>query len=411
MESILETSDEKGRVMRTANRETRISRQMLFAGLLVGSSLILATSAASLHAGRSNLGRTARSNAIPSSLPRTRSLDRELADLSSRARTAEKWVKWLQSEVRTTRRQVKSAARVAASIRAMDRRLETLIRRLKTYVYVPNVRTFVKPLIRNLQTLRTTIHKLRKKTDYAEKSVLRPLSRRLKKFEIELRKPIATLASIRSKADKARSALARAARFAVNNVTARHALEQSAREVRPVVYSLSKTIYEFNKQASAAGRKFSSARKNLAAFWTVEKSLNTMSRQMRPGENVARDLDRVMSKRISIKLPGRRSKRVGFTIRQILTAPGKVLDIVLKPLEKIAHRMLQPVLKKLNIRIKPPKGIRELAVALKNLPRVTTDLKRTMSQVESKARRDLSLAADHFTRILQQRVLNGSARG
>ena len=50
-------------------------------------------------------------------------------------------------------------------------------------------------------------------------------------------------------------------------------------------------------------------------------------------------------------------KRVGFTVRQVIEGPGKVADIFLKPLEKLADAALKPVLHALHLEVRTPREL------------------------------------------------------
>lgn len=380
--------------MTTQPRRTNFRRTSLF----LGCGLLFVALPGSLLAG------TRITSSVPANLRETRALDLELAQLGTKSRAVAKRIQQLQSSARSARKDLEAAARVTASIRSMDRRLGVLIRRLNTYRGVPQVRTAVKTLIATLKRLQSSIHAVRRNTDKVEKQVLIPLAKRLKTFEAQLSKPRAKLLAVATTADQSRVSLAQAARLANRSRTARGALEQSSRLMRPTVSTLARTVADVETRAYSVQRDVYSMRRKLAAFWTVRSSLAVMSRQLAPGEKVAGDLDRVLSKRIKIKIPVPPFKTVSFSVKQIVETPGKVLDVVLKPLEAIARKMLSPITKKLKIGIKPPKGLAALSRLATTLPRTSTGITRAMSQLESKTKKDLVTQADAFTRVMGQRL-------
>ncbi len=346
----------------------------------------------------------ANAGSIPSSLPQTRALDADLARLSAEVRDAANRLQQLRREVQSARRDVQRAGQVVKSLDRMDQRLTTLIRRLHPYRYVPQVRTAVKVLLNNLSYLQKSIHNVRVKADQANSKVIQPLASRLRKFETQLKKPIDTLAMLAVTTNQARTKLAQAAAVAQSQSYARRTLEDSARQIRPTVTSLVRTASQVNAEAGSVQRKLNSFSRSLASFATMQRSLSEMDRDLAPGEKVARDLDNVLSKRLTIKLPIPPFKRVGFSVRDILEKPGKVIDIVLKPLEKLANKLLQPVIKKLHLRIKTPAGLDSLSRTLNQLPATANSLQRDLARYESRMQGQLNQQVSEFQRIVQQKL-------
>lgn len=387
-------------------RRTSLPAAIRTSFMMTGGLLVAALATARVDAApRQSATLSRSSNAIPSSQPATKALYTELLRLHSQTSTAARQIKKLQSEVRSARKDVERAIRVTTSIRNMDNRLKRLIDRLEVYRSVPYARTPVKILTEKLKKLKSSVHGLRRKSDPVEKNTLRPLARRLKSFETSLNKPISTLNQVTRSTDLARARLLSASRLAQKSVSARLALERSSRLVRPAAAAFANTISRLNAEAYAVRRDVYSVRKDFKSFWTVERSLSIMNRQLAPGDKVAGDLDRVFRKRISIKIPLTR-KRVSFTTRQILVTPGKVLDIVLKPLEKLAKKALSPVLRKLNIRIQPPKGIAAMSRSLVSLQRNGTKLTKSMDSLERKVDRELRPQFVRLTRLLRNKRWN-----
>ena len=129
---------------------------------------------------------------------------------------------------------------------------------------------------------------------------------------------------------------------------------------------------------------------------------------MQPGEKVANDLDKVMSKRLETKLPVPPFKKVGFSVRDVLEQPGKVLDLALKPLETMAKKALEPVTKKLNLRIPPPKGFDDLARAMSQLSSAAKNLEGTLARCESQLQGEWQRQADRFASQAKQQQFGGS---
>ena len=97
-------------------------------------------------------------------------------------------------------------------------------------------------------------------------------------------------------------------------------------------------------------------------------------------------MDKVLSTRIAIKIL---NKNIGFTVRQVLESPGKVLDVALKPLQKAADKALEPVLSKLHIQIQVPPEIADLPKKFDSLKSVNDVADAPIAKVENALRPEM----------------------
>ena len=126
---------------------------------------------------------TLNASPIPSNMRETRAIDSDLARIEKECQTLQNRLTQLRQQVKTARDGVNHAIDATKAIKATDERLKTLIDNLAPYTSVPKVRTIARTLRKNLQRIQDQIHTLRKKTDKAEKDVLRPAKDRLKELE------------------------------------------------------------------------------------------------------------------------------------------------------------------------------------------------------------------------------------
>lgn len=335
-------------------------------------------------------------SSIPSKLRETRALDAELARLSSESRASASMLYQVRKLVRSARTDVDRARKVVAAIRYMETRIGRLNHRIQPLMSVPKVRTMVRILSMNLKKLHKVLRPIRQKADRFDKQVLSPLRKKLVNFDRKLYVAHSKLVKVINAVGKLRTQLAQSAKLAVKNSSARRTLERASRNMRPTVARLTGTVRSANSKASAVRGNLNSLRSGLAAFWTVERSLNAVSRKLKPSEKVVGDLHRVLSKRISIRLPIPPFKKVGFSIRDILVKPGQILNIVLKPLEKLADKALQPLLKKTKLQIQPPRGLNALARSLDRLPSLSRRLNASINSLERFLTNELNRQADQF---------------
>ena len=86
----------------------------------------------------------------------------------------------------------------------------------------------------------------------------------------------------------------------------------------------------------------------------------------------------MLSQRISISFP----VKVSVSVREILEAPGKLLDIVVKPLEALARKALDPVLRKLQFNIELPRELASLAGQFDSLSSVLASVQSPVTKIE-----------------------------
>jgi hypothetical protein len=110
------------------------------------------------------------------------------------------------------------------------------------------------------------------------------------------------------------------------------------------------------------------ARKAAESFVRVVKGLTALrpavaklAKDLRPVDSAAREMDKVLSKKLELKIVG---KKFGFSVRQILEGPGKVADFVLTPFDALADKALTPVLKKFKLQLALPASFARIPTQL-----------------------------------------------
>lgn len=328
------------------------------------------------------------SSQIPRNLPETRAVYDDLNRLRSECDQAIRMAQQLRGAVASVRKGVDQSIDVTTAIRAMDKRLVKLIDQLKPYASVPKVRTATRTLSKNLQRIQAKLHDLRVKTDRCETKILRPSKAKLRELEASLLGAETKLRGISSAASTWMANLASAAHQAQAYSYARQALEASSRAARPATRSVVDAVVTARKEADAIGYKLNSVNQHFASFRTVGNSLDEMSDKMKKGEKMAGDLDKALSKTLTIKIPLSK-KSLSFSIREILEKPGQVLNVVLKPLEKLADAVLQPILSKLKLEIQPPKGLEDLSRRMDSIDSDGMNLSAAIDRLERRLRTDL----------------------
>jgi DNA repair exonuclease SbcCD ATPase subunit len=325
---------------------------------------------------------------IPYNLPETQAVYQDLSRLKSECDRTITMARQLRTAVASVRKGVDQSIDVTSAIRAMDKRLVKLIDQLKPYHSIPKVRTATRTLSKNLSRIQSRLHELRLKTDRCETKVLRPTRDRLRSLESSLVAAERKLRELSLAASGWMVNLSQAARQAQPYVYARQALEASSRAARPITRTALNAVVTVRSQADSVGYKFNALTNQFGKFRTVGNSLEDMSEKMAGGEKLAGNLDKALGKRLTIKIPFSK-KSLSFTVRDILEKPGKVMNVVLKPLEKLADAVLQPVLKKLKLEIQPPKGLTELGNSLVSVESAGRNLANAISGLERQLQSEL----------------------
>ncbi|MCD0463756.1 hypothetical protein [Roseiconus lacunae] len=355
---------------------------------------------------------------IPPQMTLTRQVDSELGRMQTDLRSLESQLSELQSKVRDARGRVDTAIRVSGMIRSLDRRVEKLIDQLKPYQSIPKVRTFARNLSRNLQRIHEQLHELRKKSDHCERNVLKPLKQRLVSIEQTVMGGRQKLAGYRNGVAVWRSELASLSIQASRLPSVSSKVDRCVGEINPMLRSANRVLHTATENTVSILRQVNRLGRMFTAYQSVGHSLAGFEKKIVPAEATVGKLDNTLGKELKIKLPFSK-KYLRFTIREILEMPGQIVGVVLKPFEALADKALQPLLKKLNLQIKPPAGLAELTRELDRVQTIHQAIDRlgsnlvseALSQLESVSRRAIALrtevrrtfaAAQHETYPIKQ---------
>ena len=182
----------------------------------------------------------------------------------------------------------------------------------------------------------------------------------------------------------------------------RRAMESAARTVRPAAVGVRQSALQANGQVRSVRGDMHASRRTMASLWSVERTLASFERSLRPADKLASDLGRVLNKRISVKIGPIKPK--GFTIRQVLEGPQKIAKKLLRPLEKLANKALQPIMKKIKVRLPVPKALTQFSNKLNRLPANLTPLSRSIDRISPSFDNGLTQRADRFTQLVKQRI-------
>jgi prefoldin subunit 5 len=327
---------------------------------------------------------------IPSGMPETMAVERDLAHLEAECQTLQQHLAQLRQAVRSTRQAVDHSIDVVKAIRTTERELETLIDRLKPYLSIPKVRTMARTLVKNLQRIENQVHSVRVKADQCERTVLRPMKKRLGELEQTIRVGESKLAQYSLAAAQWRQHLSKSAAAAHSIPAARNAFEVGSRQAKPATNALLKEVRGVRQMADRVGYQLNRVAQPARAFRKADHSLDEFNDKLNPVDEIIGKLDRVLGKEASFKVPFSK-KTLRVSIRDILEKPGELMTVVLKPLEKLADKVLQPVLGKMKLQVQAPRGLEELSLEFGRLPKIHSDLNRLANELQDRLATKLDL--------------------
>jgi hypothetical protein len=333
---------------------------------------------------------------IPSDLRETRAVYADLQRLQSECDQMARITADLRRAIRSVRSGIDDSITTTAAIRSLDRRMVKLIDRLKPYSSIPKVRTVIRTLSKNLQRVQDQLHAVRKKTDQCEKTVLRPTRKRLQNLELGLNQAESRLRQMSGTTAIWMENLRQAAIMAQQVPAARATLESSARATRPVTKAAADSVARINPLSHTVGNLIQEMNRCFGSYRVVRGSIDETNRKMEPGEEFVEKLDRTMAKKLTIRNPFTK-KALVFSVRDILEKPGEVIGIVLKPLEKLVDKLLQPILRKAKLEMRVPRGLNELSAQVTRILQIERELSGALSQLERHLDREL----ENQIRVLQ----------
>jgi hypothetical protein len=331
-----------------------------------------------------------RNSASSAQLPETNLLinelqqsDTTLTSLSARTERAEKTTGHAAAIVNAT-------SLVIRGIDQIDDLLIRVTRQLDPVSKLPPTRE-LRPLVANLTQLQKQVHKVRVKGDKVQEQHLKPLHEHLENLEDQLKVSAAELKTGAGAADQARRHLVtlRDVVQSSNVPAADAALDTLSKRTRAGIRPVNAGLKSADDASRAVEDELNGLIRDLSGVTSSESAVRKLQRDLAPVDKAARELDKVLNKRIAIKLFG---KEYGFTVRQVIEGPGKVADFILKPLQVLADAALKPVLHAFKLEIKPPRELAAIEHSLDAAAARQAVVTQSIARVES-ALNNIGLAA------------------
>lgn len=320
-------------------------------------------------------------------LPKTKQLDGDLQQMQGGINGLAAKLNRIEKSIETARKRAQDVASMIKSIGRLDDKVYRIKRELDSLTKIPQLR-MLKPLAKGLGKVRDQLHTVRKKADEANRNHLKPLISRLKKIENKVDAKAREIRGLASQVKQGRYKLEELSSFVASRGFKKHevrALESLSKSVRPTLRSTNNVISDMNRELGNVDRDFNSLAQKLNGIAKAKSSVKKLERDLAAADKAARDLNKVLSKKISIKFP----VKVSVSVRQIIEAPGKLIDVVVKPLQKLAEKALKPVTKKFQINLKMPREITALTGKLNSLKSAANNLNSPTQKIEKALKKQI----------------------
>lgn len=348
--------------------------------LVFGTLLILGLAVSVSHANLVNTN----SNR---NLPETQALERELNLTQQALASTTARLKRLQSAARSGRKKAEEVSSMIKQIRTVEDQIGRLEKELNSLSKIPQLK-MLKPLVSSLKSLKGQVNKIRVKADKVRKEKIDPAIKKIRDFEADVSKVASQVKAAEMETIAAKKQLSQMKSYvAANGYKNYHvsALEAFSQTAKYAAMPMRKALGEIDSNSADAESKINSYAKALSAVAKLKSGVAKIKSDLAPIDKKARDLDRVLSKRISFKIPFKK-KKVSFTVRQVIESPGKIIGIAVKPLTAIAKKLLSPLTKKFKINIKAPSELREIEAKLASLQNKVLNLDRAQNKFRQDAK-------------------------
>lgn len=270
-----------------------------------------------------------------------------------------------------------------AAIKSAEDKMRRLERELNSFSKIPPLK-MMKTLAIGVKKLRETVSQVRTKAESVRRQAIDPNISRIKKFESQVAKTVTRLRGLESQVQQAQRQVAEARQFTeanVRNSRVHSVVEQAARGGRNGIRPLNSALSQIDAAGRDAENRLRTVSSTLKETISLRSAIDKLNSKLNPIDKKVRDVAKVVNKKLGFKVPFTK-KRVSFSVRTILESPDRVLGVALKPLTKLAKKLLSPLTKKMQFDVKPPAELARLSASLDRLKNLSLN----MDAVESKLR-------------------------
>ena len=315
-----------------------------------------------------------------SQTPQTDTLIREFNLTRNSLASSKSRIQRLQGEIKDCRQKVKDLKSLLDQVRKIESQIAKVKKQIDSLAKVPPLKA-LRLVATGLKALQKPIVALRKKADALKKNVVEPVEKKLATCEKKVNTLAKKVENAKRQTDNAATKLGKLKSFVSmqRKPRATAALESLSRPAITPVRSVRSLLVELDSECAAVEAKLSNLSTTTQGALSLKQGVDKVAGKLAPIEKKANDLDKVMTKEISFKIPFSK-KTVSLSVRKVLESPDKIIKIAEKPLKKMADKLLAPLKKKLNFDVKPPKELQELSKKLDSLNSMKLDLGRSMKK-------------------------------
>lgn len=313
--------------------------------------------------------------ALRSKLPVTDLLQKDLETSRAAISSTHSRLKRLQSSARDCRKAAENVSNMIKAIKAIEDQISRLESQLNSLSKVPQLK-MLKPIATGLGQLKSKVAKVRVNADKVRKSVIDPSITKIKTFEKKVSAVAKKVQVAEVETIASQQQISSFKSYVTRNGFRRLevlALEKFSGTVRKPLVPIRNVLKKIDNTGANAEGKLVSFKNSMNPVLALKSGVDKLKKKLEPIDKKARDLDKAMNKALTFKIPFTK-KRVSVTVRKILEAPDKVLKIAVKPLTKLATKILSPLTKKIKFDIKAPKELQQIADKLESLKSKKLDL-------------------------------------
>ncbi|NQZ78635.1 MAG: hypothetical protein HRT61_21350 [Ekhidna sp.] len=298
----------------------------------------------------------------------TNALESELEHMHQAFNNTSQRVEKVQTTLKTGRKAAEAAVFMINRIRSVENQIVRLERELKSLSKIPQLR-MLKPVAKGVASLKTNVNKIRVKAEKLRDQRIKPAIRKMKSMESKLGALNSRLELAAAETAATRRHLRMLKSFVIRQGSPQNQvdfLEALSKTLRYPVTPAKRALAEFDSACADVEAQVNQFTSLMRGLTKLSPGLDKVKKKMEPIDEKVTAIGKVLSKSMTFKNPfGKKGKKeVTISIRNVLEAPGAVLDIAVKPLMKLADKLLSPITKKLKFDMKAPEELRKISAQL-----------------------------------------------
>ena len=318
-------------------------------------------------------------------LPETTALEKELRQIYVSLGATSGRVKKTKTTLTNGRYAAEAAVKMIDEIQSVEKQIARLELEINSISRIPQFR-ILKPIAKGVTALLAKVKAIREKAEKLRDKKIKPAIKKMKSLEGELTKLKTGLdyASIETATSVRHINLLR--NFVITqqyqDIQVR-TLEALSKVTRYPVIPVQSALYEFDSACTDLEKQVNTYKALLKKLTSLKPGLEKVKTKMKPIDDKVKSIAKVLDKKLEFKIPFSKGKKVSFTVRKIIETPGKILAIAVKPLTKIAEKLLKPLTKNIKFDIKAPKELQKISFQLDALNRFSFNIDRPFMKFNS----------------------------